>query len=383
MKTLTAYFLTALLAAAAPGDMIVQKENAGSPKYTATALTFSNLPGAPIMATYAALSGATFSGNISATNLSGINTGDQTTITGNAGTVTSIGNLTGVVTSSNRATSIADGALTIAKTSGLQTALDGKQASGTYATGGGTATGTNTGDQDISGKANLTGGNSFSGSQIIAGGGSLATNSGATFRTFSGSTITLENASDWRTSLGLSSLATTTPGTTGLAIVQAATVATARTALAIQTLVKSGNTSRSSSNTGVTRTADPHLAGATIVAGKIYRVDFCFFLDTGAGAFAADLVISGGISHYDSGSKQGYGINVRGDANLISGMSATSSTKISLGYSGTATGGCLSGYATFAANSAGTATVEWSQNLSNAANTTMKTNSYVVITQIN
>ncbi len=45
---------------------------------------------------------------------------------GNAGTVTSIGNLTGVVTSVNRATSIADAALSIAKTSGLQTALDGK-----------------------------------------------------------------------------------------------------------------------------------------------------------------------------------------------------------------------------------------------------------------
>lgn len=49
-------------------------------------------------------------------------------VTGNAGTVTSIGNLTGVVTSTNRATSIADAALSIAKTNGLQTALNGKQA---------------------------------------------------------------------------------------------------------------------------------------------------------------------------------------------------------------------------------------------------------------
>lgn len=63
----------------------------------------------------------TFSGSSSGTN-----TGDQTDIPGNAGTVSSIGNLTGVVTSVNRATSIADGALSIAKTSGLQTALDGK-----------------------------------------------------------------------------------------------------------------------------------------------------------------------------------------------------------------------------------------------------------------
>jgi hypothetical protein len=51
-------------------------------------------------------------------------TGTASSLT--AGTVSSIGNLTGVVTSSNRATAIADSALSIAKTSGLQTALDGK-----------------------------------------------------------------------------------------------------------------------------------------------------------------------------------------------------------------------------------------------------------------
>lgn len=61
--------------------------------------------------------------------VAGTNTGDQTTVSGNAGTVSDIGNLTGVVTSTNRATAIADAALPIAKTSGLQGALDGKQAS--------------------------------------------------------------------------------------------------------------------------------------------------------------------------------------------------------------------------------------------------------------
>lgn len=45
-------------------------------------------------------------------------------ITGNASTVTTNANLTGVVTSVGNATSIADGALSIAKTSGLQSALD-------------------------------------------------------------------------------------------------------------------------------------------------------------------------------------------------------------------------------------------------------------------
>uniref|UniRef100_UPI0040476401 hypothetical protein n=1 Tax=Algoriphagus sp. TaxID=1872435 RepID=UPI0040476401 len=92
-------------------------------------------------------------------NLSGTNTGDQTTISGNAGTVTNgvytvgdqtiagvktfsstiVGsisgnaatvttnaNLTGPVTSVGNATAIADGVLAIAKTNGLQTALDSK-----------------------------------------------------------------------------------------------------------------------------------------------------------------------------------------------------------------------------------------------------------------
>lgn len=57
-------------------------------------------------------------------NTSGTNTGDQTNISGNAATVTTNANLTGPVTSVGNATAIADAALSIAKTSGLQTALD-------------------------------------------------------------------------------------------------------------------------------------------------------------------------------------------------------------------------------------------------------------------
>jgi len=59
-----------------------------------------------------------------AVSVSGANTGDQTNISGNAATVTTNANLTGVVTSVGNATAIADAALSIAKTSGLQTALD-------------------------------------------------------------------------------------------------------------------------------------------------------------------------------------------------------------------------------------------------------------------
>ena len=53
-------------------------------------------------------------------------TGSSASCTGNAATVTTNANLTGVVTSVGNATAIADAALSIAKTSGLQTALDAK-----------------------------------------------------------------------------------------------------------------------------------------------------------------------------------------------------------------------------------------------------------------
>ena len=59
--------------------------------------------------------------SMTATNLTGTAAGLT------AGNVTTNANLTGVVTSTGNATAIADAALSIAKTSGLQTALDGKQ----------------------------------------------------------------------------------------------------------------------------------------------------------------------------------------------------------------------------------------------------------------
>lgn len=85
------------------------------------------------------------SGAVSGSNLSGTNTGDQTNITGNAATVTTNANLTGHVTSVGNAAVL--GSFTVAQ---LNTALS----DGDVATGGGTATGTNTGDQtSVSGNA--------------------------------------------------------------------------------------------------------------------------------------------------------------------------------------------------------------------------------------
>jgi len=80
-----------------------------------TVTTNANLTGHITSSGNAAVLGsftiAQLSAALSNASISGNNTGDQTNVSGSAGTVTSIGNLTGDVTSSNRATTIAAGAV--------------------------------------------------------------------------------------------------------------------------------------------------------------------------------------------------------------------------------------------------------------------------------
>lgn len=99
----------------------VIKRNAGNTLWINSAIVSADVSDATSSATPNTLVLRDGSGNTSIGTATG-------SITGNAGTVTSIGNLTGVVKSTNRATSIDDAALSIAKTNGLQTALNGKQA---------------------------------------------------------------------------------------------------------------------------------------------------------------------------------------------------------------------------------------------------------------
>ena len=85
------------------GDVLALKAPLASPTFTTPALG---------VATATSLNA---SGTVTGSNLSGTNTGDQTNITGNAATVTTNANLTGVVTSVGNATAIANGALTLSK----------------------------------------------------------------------------------------------------------------------------------------------------------------------------------------------------------------------------------------------------------------------------
>lgn len=129
-------------------------------------------------------------------------------ITGNAATVTTNANLTGVVTSVGNATAIADAALSIAKTSGLQTALDGKQATITFGTGVQTALGVNVGTAG----------------SIVVNGGALGTPSSGTLTNATGLPIAGLVAST-STALGVGSIELGHASDTTIARVSAGVIA--------------------------------------------------------------------------------------------------------------------------------------------------------------
>lgn len=124
----------------------------GSPGGSTTQLQYNNagafggISGATTNGTSVTLTSPTFITPALGTPASGVATNLTGTAAGlTAGNVTTNANLTGVVTSTGNATAIADAALSIAKTSGLQTALDSKQSTITFGTGVQTALGVNIG----------------------------------------------------------------------------------------------------------------------------------------------------------------------------------------------------------------------------------------------
>ena len=121
------------------GDQTTITGKAGTATKLATSRTingvaFDGTSDITVTAAAGTLTGNTLNPTVTGSSLTSVGTLTNLTvtnpiagsITGNAATVTINANLTGVVTSVGNATAIADGALSIAKTSGLQTALDAK-----------------------------------------------------------------------------------------------------------------------------------------------------------------------------------------------------------------------------------------------------------------
>lgn len=101
---------------------------------TINGTSFNGTANITVAAAAGTLTGNTLASGVTASSLTSVGTLAALTVTapiagsvtGNAATVTTNANLTGVVTSVGNATAIADAALSIAKTSGLQAALDSK-----------------------------------------------------------------------------------------------------------------------------------------------------------------------------------------------------------------------------------------------------------------
>lgn len=114
-QDLSGYATTASLSGYAPTSRTVNGQ-ALSSDVTITTIT-GNAGTATALQTARTINGESFDGTANIVITAAANGGNADTVTTNA-------NLTGVVTSVGNATAIADGALSIAKTSGLQSALD-------------------------------------------------------------------------------------------------------------------------------------------------------------------------------------------------------------------------------------------------------------------
>lgn len=145
-------------------DVYAWAKAATKPSYTAIEVGLGNVPNLAFSGSNTGdETTATIKTKLGVTTLSGSNTGDQTTITGNAGSATTLSagadrtKLDGIAASANNythpvnhpASIITQDASNRFVTDTEKATWNAKQPAGTYATGGGTATGTNTGDQVI------------------------------------------------------------------------------------------------------------------------------------------------------------------------------------------------------------------------------------------
>lgn len=144
-------------------------------------------------------------------------------ITGNAATVTTNANLTGVVTSIGNATAIADGALSIAKTNGLQAAINamvpytGATGSVNLGTFSLTANSITTTTEQINGLTIGKGGGAID-SNTVLGSSALSLNVAGTQTTAIGNLALNANTANNNTAVGFKAMTTNTTGNTNTSV---------------------------------------------------------------------------------------------------------------------------------------------------------------------
>lgn len=138
------------------------------------------------------------------------------------------------------------------------------------------------------------------------------------------------------------------------------------------TKYKTADTSRSSANTGATLTTDPHLSGFTAVANGVYLVELEVNTTVGAGGMNTQFTIPSGTGEsptyfYNNGTA------TYAQSGYIKLAAGSSPIAIVAGYVGGAVGGfpLRKRVTVFVGSTDGTINFQWSQNSSNAANTTV------------
>lgn len=142
---------------------------------------------------------------------------------------------------------------------------------------------------------------------------------------------------------------------------------------------KSSDTNRSSANTGATYTDDPHLALA-VAANAVYAVQMYGVAAIGAGLMKLQWTHPSG-STFEAGG-WGYDPGTADWQTNNAGFSSTSPSAIVLGLAAVANTPIRLDGTLIMSSTAGLLTLQWAQNASNAANTTLRKGSWLRLNRI-
>lgn len=144
----------------------------------------------------------------------------------------------------------------------------------------------------------------------------------------------------------------------------------------VQFTYKTGDTSRSSANTGATYTDDPHLT-ASVVASGVYVVELVTSTTIGAGNLNTQFTFPSG-----TGEAAKFDWN-NGSVAYASAWTKVASSSSPLVMGGFTTGGPINiTFTLFVGSTGGTLAFQWAQAASNAANTTILKGSWLRVTRV-